>query len=55
MYRIDIFMNGSHISRLFDTEIQARKASEEAKRDGAKAVFLLKHVFENRYDVMERL
>lgn len=54
-YRIDIFMNGEHITRYFDNRETAIAAGREAKRDGATRVFLLKHVFLNLYDIIKEL
>lgn len=51
-YRIDIFINGTKEIRYFDNEKHARNAGHEAKRDGARAVFLLKHCIDNKYEVV---
>lgn len=54
-FRLDIFMNGEHVKRYFHSEQSARKAGEEAKRDGAKSVFLLRQMWESLYEIIEQL
>lgn len=54
-FRLDIFMNGEHIKRYFHSERSARRGANEARRDGAEKIFLLRHMWESLYEIIEQL
>ena len=55
-YRIEIFINRDRLIRYFDSERDAMKAGNEAKRDGAHGVYLLvKRLPDvNKYEVVKQ-
>lgn len=49
-YRVDVFNGGLHTKHFFDTEADARTFGQNQKN---KIVFLLKHLIDDKYDVLE--
>lgn len=54
-YRVDIHIEGIAFVRFFDTEDAARRSAQEAHRDGARAVYIMKHAGENRYEQIDKV
>ena len=53
-YRIDTFHANKHEKNYFETEGEARAFGREKKEKG-KVVFLLKHLIDDKYDVLEEI
>ena len=55
-WRIDIFIGGTHESRYFTSEKSAICAGYNAKKDGAKEVFLLRKIAStfDVYDIVKQ-
>lgn len=53
-YRIDTFHVKKHEKKYFDTESEARIFGEKENKKG-KIVFLLKHLIDDKYDVLEEI
>lgn len=44
MFRVEIHIDGIAFYRLFDNADAARRAAKEARRDGARAVFIKQRI-----------
>lgn len=53
-YRVDIFKNGEHQTHYFESEKAARHFAS-SKKGEIGVMFLLKHLLDGKYDVMEEL
>ena len=53
-YRVDTFFANKHERNYFETESEARIFGAKEKERG-KVVFLLKHVIDDKYDVLEEV
>lgn len=53
-YRVDTFHAGKHEKKYFDTEHEARIFGEKEAEKG-KVTFLLKHIIDDKYDVVEEI
>lgn len=54
-FRVDIHIEGIAFMRFFDTEDAARRSAREAHRDGALAVYIMKHTGEDRYEQIAKV
>lgn len=52
-YRIDVFRNREHYIHYFDTETEATRFGAEQAKTGL--VFLLKHFFDDRYEIVREI
>lgn len=54
-FRVDIHIEGIAFMRFFDTEDAARRSAREAHRDGALAVYIMKHTGADRYEQIAKV